>query len=133
MSKKSVSMTGVWHGLYSYPAYMEPVFFKATLISHGIGFSGMTHEAVVGFRDTPFTVTANLEGSVQGLSVDFKKAYDGSGGWTHFVMYAGFLSDDHNELEGTWTLPGDLSGRFMMMRGLRVTESLMRDVYEKVD
>jgi hypothetical protein len=129
---KKVDLTGIWHGLYSYPEYLEPVFYVATLISYGENFSGTTHEALVGRSGAPLTVFAGIDGSRTGAQVSFRKTYDGSSGWTHSLMYHGRLSGDHNEIEGLWIFPDGWSGRFMMIRGTGLSESVVREVYERV-
>jgi hypothetical protein len=125
------TLTGVWHGLYSYPRYSEPVYFMATIIQAGKHISGSTHEAVTGSRGAPLTAYAQLEGALDEAAVSFNKAYDGSGGWKHKVLYSGSLSEDRLEIEGEWHIPGDWSGRFLMIRKGGATEQMVRKVYEK--
>lgn len=126
------TLTGVWHGLYSYPAYQQPVFFVATLIASGPSFSGTTHEAAIGQTGAPLTLFANLSGSQAGTSVEFLKTYDGTGGWTHSVNYAGELNADLSEIEGTWTIASQWSGRFLMIRSKGISEEVVRRAYERV-
>ncbi len=128
----SVSLTGVWHGLYSYPGFAEPVYFVATLIQSGGSISGTIHEAEIGRNRAPLTLYASVSGSVDRPNVDFAKTYDGSGGWTHTVMYSGQLADDGSEIEGTWTIRGGWSGRFLMIRSRLASEAKAREVFEKV-
>jgi hypothetical protein len=125
------SLTGVWHGLYSYQAYMEPVYFVATLISFGQVFSGTTHEAAEGRSGAPLKSFAAVEGSLADSFVSFVKTYDGSAGRQHAVDYEGSLSGDGLEIEGTWTIPGDWSGRFLMIRNSGASEKAVRKVYER--
>jgi hypothetical protein len=129
---EATSLTGIWHGLYSYPEYLEPVFFVATLISHAAHFSGSTHEAIAGRKGAPLQVFAEVNGTVDGQHVSFKKRYDGSSGWSHSLMYEGILMDEHNEIEGHWIFSNAWSGRFMMIRGPGVGESVVRKVYEVI-
>jgi hypothetical protein len=60
------------------------------------------------------------------------KTYDGSGGWSHAVRYAGVLTDDHSEIEGTWTLPGGWSGRFLMVRSTGRSVEVARKAFERL-
>jgi hypothetical protein len=122
-------LTGIWHGLYSYPAYLEPVYFVATLISSGRGFSGTTHEAVTGRSGAPLMLFASLAGSQAGYSVTFSKTYDGSGGWCHTVGYDGILNATATEIEGRWTLPNAWSGRFLMIRAAGADETAVRKAF----
>lgn len=124
-------LTGVWHGLYSYPAALEPVYFVATLLDAGSSLHGSTHEAAIGRTGAPLTVTASVAGECEGGSVRFLKTYDGAGGWRHAVAYAGALSACGAEIEGRWSIPGDWSGRFLMLRSAGATESVVRRVFEQ--
>jgi hypothetical protein len=127
----NMSLTGIWHGLYSYPSYLEPVYFVATLISFGDSFSGTTHEAIEGRRSARLQVFASVDGSLSGNSVSFTKQYDGTANWTHAVNYDGTLSADRSEIEGRWTIGGEWSGPFLMIRGTKASESVVRKVFEK--
>ena len=129
MSRDAASMTGLWHGLYSYPAVLRPVFFVATLISHGSGFSGRIQEAARGTEGAPLVLGATVVGRAAAGTVEFTKSYEGA--WHHAVLYAGRLSADRTEIEGAWTIPGVWSGRFLMMRGERAEEAELRRAWEE--
>jgi hypothetical protein len=126
------SLTGQWHGLYSYPRYLEPVYFVATLVSLGTPFSGTTHEAAEGRDGAPLKSFALVDGELVGQDVSFLKTYDGSAERSHAIHYAGTLSGDGLEIEGTWSIPGDWSGRFLMIRNAGATEKVVRRAYERV-
>jgi hypothetical protein len=126
------SLTGQWQGLYSYPHYFEPVYFVATLVSLGAQFSGTTHEAAEGRAGAPLKSFALIDGALAGHAVSFSKTYDGSANRDHTISYEGTLSADGQEIEGTWVIPGDWSGRFLMIRNAGATEKVVREVYEKV-
>jgi hypothetical protein len=128
---ETTNLTGIWHGLYSYPVESAPVYFVSTIISAGGYVSGSTHEAVKGSRGAPLTVFAALDGSRQGHSIEFIKAYDGTGGWKHTVRYEGTLNDDATEIEGFWTLSSGWIGRFLMIRSRGMSEEIARKVYER--
>lgn len=125
------TLTGIWHGLYSYPRFLEPVYFVATLISHGDSFSGSTHEAVNGERGAPLQLFASIEGTGEGTAISFTKRYDGSNEWHHAVSYEGMLSTDGLEIDGEWNIAGDWSGRFLMIRNPGATETVIRRAFEK--
>lgn len=125
------SLTGLWSGLYSYPVQLRPVFFVASLISHGAGFSGLVQEAPESVPGTPVSVAASLHGTQALGRVEFTKTYDGTGGWRHAVLYAGRLSADRTEIEGRWRIPGSWGGRFLMVRGERAEEAAMREAFER--
>ncbi len=108
------NLTGVWHGLYNYPHDNKGVSFVATLIETGSMLSGTTHEPCrVG---PPGTLYATLTGVRRDRAVSFAKTYDGSNPFYRIVQYEGALSDDGNEIEGRWLVPGSWSGRFLMIR-----------------
>lgn len=136
MPDRKISMTGVWHGLYSYPMELQPIYFMATLIDHGRGFSGSTHEAEKGEDGFPLTLLATVDGTRIGREVHFTKTYDGSGGWSHAVSYEGHVDDQGLEIEGTWSIapspqgPG-AHGRFLMIRSSGASEKAVRQAYEK--
>jgi hypothetical protein len=125
------SFNGIWHGLYSYPRYFEPVYFVATLVSFGSGFSGTTHEALIGARGAPLKAFATVDGAREGDYVSFLKSYDGSGGMRHSVNYGGTLRADENEIDGAWSIAGSWSGRFLMIRNRGASEAAVRKVYEE--
>jgi hypothetical protein len=132
LSQNSTNLTAVWHGLYHYPQVLEPVYFVATILSFGQNFSGTTHEAVKGRRGAPLQLFASVDGIVEGRSVSFTKVYDGTANWKHAVQYSGELSADGTEIEGTWSIANTWSGTFLMIRGSQASESVVRQVFEKV-
>jgi hypothetical protein len=132
MNQNRSDLTAVWHGLYNYPQVLDPVYFVATILSSGQGFSGTTHEAVEGRRGAPLQLFANLDGVADGHSVSFTKVYDGTANWKHTVQYEGILSADGTEIEGTWSIQNTWSGTFIMIRGSHANESVVRKVFEKV-
>lgn len=132
MKDRKTNLTGVWHGLYSYERFREPVYFVATLIDSGSFVSGTTHESEIGERGAPLTLFAAIEGASAEGDVDFTKTYDGSGGWAHSVAYDGRLSADGTEVEGRWTIGRQAAGRFLMIRNSGASESVLREAFEKV-
>jgi hypothetical protein len=130
--KRGDDLTGVWHGLYSYPAYRDPVYFVATLIQSGRHLSGSTHEQDRGEDGAPLALFAAIEGTRGPGEVSFLKQYDGSGGWVHGVLYEGRVQGEGDEIEGRWSIPGDATGRFLMMRSPGATESVARKAFAKV-
>jgi hypothetical protein len=136
MTENSKNLTGVWHGLYSYQAYREPVYFVATLIDGGSFISGSTHESEIGETGAPLTLFASIDGSRSGNAIDFIKSYDGSAGWSHSVTYEGLLNADATEIEGTWVVVksetgAKASGKFLMIRSRGATETVVRHAFEK--
>lgn len=115
------NITGVWQGFYDYPGQVS-VPFTATLLDTGRQFTGSISEPCVIFGDGE-TLFATVAGSRDGSSVTFLKTYDGSNPAYTVVRYAGDLNGEATEIEGRWTVPGDWSGRFLMIRSGRSPES----------
>ncbi|MBI1405945.1 MAG: hypothetical protein GC145_07455 [Caulobacter sp.] len=112
----TANLTGVWNGLFSYPTAEEPGHFVATLLEAGPFLTGSTHEEGRYYSGETGTLIAAIDGEREGMTVYFDKTYDGSGGWNHLVRYQGVISDDWLEIEGRWQIPGEWSGRFLMIR-----------------
>src|SRR5712671_5791044 len=101
------SLTGVWHGIYSYPVAGAPVSFVATLIETASAVSGTTHEPC-GIGGSPAEILyATLSGRRQDSAVAFVKTYDGANPRYGPVAYEGTLSRDGTEIEGRWIVPGN--------------------------
>lgn len=122
------NLTGAWDGLYSYPNMLQPTAFKATLVESAAGLSGETQEVADAAFGPLFgdTLHATLTGWRGGRRVEFRKAYLGLGpqhGYHGPIRYAGTLSADGGEIEGTWDILG-WSGRFLMVRaGRKIAEA----------
>ena len=125
------NLTGVWHGLYTYP-HGQSVSFVATLIDSAGALSGSTHEPGAHGDAPAGTLYATLVGQRAGSTVTFRKIYEGEVPRYHAVDYAGTLNADATEVEGRWTIPGVWSGTFLMIRGARQEEAVTRKVSEKV-
>jgi hypothetical protein len=110
------NLTGVWHGLYTYPQ-QRSVSFVATLIETERWLSGSTHEPCVYGERPGATLLATVAGSRSGSAVTFVKTYDRNAGESFgIVNYEGTLSGDATEIEGRWSIPGVWSGKFLMIR-----------------
>jgi hypothetical protein len=125
------TLTGVWNGIYSYPIAHAPVSFVATLIDSGGTVSGTTHEpCAIGGRAGDI-LYATLLGSRQDSAIAFVKTYDGANPRYRTVAYEGTLSRDGTEIEGRWIVPGNWSGKFLMIRPAGKTEAIARTVFEQ--
>jgi hypothetical protein len=130
-ARASENLTGVWHGLYTYPGG-QPVSFVATLIETGSALSGTVHEPRVFGKGADATLYATLHGSRNGNAVTFVKTYDGAGApYDRAVSYDGTLSADATEIEGRWRIPGNWSGKFLMIRSAGRQEEVSRTVFER--
>src|SRR3974390_2469351 len=92
----TIYLTGVWLGLYSYPAVLDPVSFTATLIETATWLSGSTHEPSRFDRET---LIGNLFGSREGSFVQFTKTYDSpKRGYGNPVHYEGVVNEEADEI-----------------------------------
>jgi hypothetical protein len=119
-SPADVGLTGVWDGLFSYPRNLPAVPFTAVILEIGSAISGSIHEQPTHGRSAGQTLTAAIEGEHIGSMVRFLKTYDPAHK-THGlpIRYEGVLTPDGDEIEGRWTIPGNWSGKFLMMRSGR--------------
>lgn len=124
------NLTGIWHGLYSYPGGRPPVSFVATLIEAGSTVSGTTHEPCDTGGSPGDVLFATLLGRRQGSTVAFLKTYDGSNPYYSRVTYEGTLSADGTEIEGRWIVPGN-AGKFLMVRSAGKQEAVTRKAFER--
>jgi hypothetical protein len=135
--EREKSLTGVWHGIYTYLAEpeMPESHFIATIIDTGAHLSGTIHETMNTYRRGAVPANASLTGRHDGTSVSFVKAYDGTGNLRHSVAYAGQISADRLEVEGEWRIDsiyGVYRGRFIMIRSRGQTETPAVEVAEHV-
>jgi len=135
--EREKSLTGIWHGIYTYltePGIPES-HFVATVIDTGSHLSGTIHETMNTFDGGSVPANAALAGRHDGALVSFIKAYDGTGDQRHSVAYAGQLSADRLEIEGEWRIDsiyGVYRGRFIMIRSRGQTETPAAEVAEHV-
>jgi hypothetical protein len=118
---EEASLTGVWHGLYTYGShpFMPESHFVCVLIDNGGRLSGTIHEVMNQYRAAPTEAFALVDGAHCGGHVTFLKTYDGTGGVSHRVSYAGTLICDGEEVEGDWRIEGrhgPMTGHFLMIR-----------------
>ncbi len=126
------SLTGVWHGLYTYPHGCGSVSFVATLIETETWLTGSTHEPRVGGDQPGGMLYATLLGSRNGSAVTFVKTYDAAAGANYgTVTYEGTLSGDGTEIEGRWNIPGVWSGKFLMIRSQGTAATLGHKAFER--
>ena len=126
----AASLTGIWHGIYSYPIPRAPVSFVATLIETASAVNGTSHEPCTIHGSSNEILYATLLGNRQHSAVAFVKTYDGANPCYGTVAYEGTLSPDGTEIEGRWTVPGNWSGKFLMIRSAGQAEAVARTVFE---
>ena len=118
------NLTGVWEGLFNWPIRRPPTPFTAVLIDTGGVLSGSVHEIAQGGAFDGHELTAMLSGARSGASVRFTKAYERGPARFAPVAYDGALNADATEIDGTWTIKGRMSGRFLMIRSKRPEEAV---------
>ncbi|MEJ0060536.1 MAG: hypothetical protein WDM79_13610 [Terricaulis sp.] len=127
---KFTSLTGAWSGEYVYPYPMHGVTrvpFNARLVEKGIDLTGDTDEPNTFAPSSAPRLFATIVGTRGGSAVEFVKTLDGTGGVSHAIHYAGTADSDLTRIEGTWHIPGNWSGTFMMERaGLEASAAVSR-------
>ena len=127
MSAEQADLTGTWHPQFTYPRHRKPVFFVATLMESAGWIDGTTQEP----RPlTGRTLDAAISGRRSGSAVTFVKTYRNGPPWYGVVHYGGTLNADGTEVEGSWQISRDWSGRFLMIRGSGTEEAIARQVLE---
>jgi hypothetical protein len=118
------SLTGVWDGMFSYPRMLPPTTFTAVLFETGAVLSGTTHEISSHAQSAGRTLHASIEGVRSGADVRFTKVYEADSRAP--VDYVGLVNADATEIEGTWTIRGNWSGKFLMIRSGRQQQAETR-------
>lgn len=106
-------VTGVWYGRYDAELWDEENGFIAVLEEVRGAVSGVITE-----RDThgrPGLRRAVVSGTRDGATVRWVKQYDGTGGHTHAINYAGQIDAEGTEVTGIWRQRIG-RGRFVMER-----------------
>ena len=125
----SVDLSGEWIGIYNYPHSAPPTEFRASLRDHGGLVTGETTEP----SPKGGTLHAVIEGRREGGRLHFTKLYDDLEFSTDPIRYEGRVEPSGDEIEGKWTIPGILSGTFLMVRGPGAEETLEEQVSEEVE
>ncbi len=110
-----LDLTGAWSGLYHLPASREPVFFDAMLAEAESWLTGSTTETVT-LAGRRHVLGASLQGRRAGRLITWLKIYDGAVPGYDTVHYEGGINEDATEIEGKWSIPGNWSGKFLMIR-----------------
>lgn len=123
-------LSGQWSGIFNYPALYPPNSFEATIRDCAGAISGVINQPGE-FFEPPGTVQhAVIEGSREGSTLVFIKIYDDLNRPT--PHYHGVIEPGGDEIEGEWTIPGDWSGTFLMIRGARASEAVEKQASVKV-
>jgi hypothetical protein len=107
-------LSGQWAGIFNYPAEFPPNSFEATIRDSAGLITGLITQPREVF-DLPGPARhAVIEGSRQGDRLAFVKIYDDLD--RPSPHYRGVIQPGGDEIEGEWTIPGDWSGTFLMIR-----------------
>lgn len=123
-------LSGEWRGIFNYPgAAGPPTEFTATLNDVGGVLTGETAEPSL----YGGTLAARLDGRHTGSAVTFAKLYEETreGGYDS-VAYEGEVDVEGLEITGRWTIPGNWSGTFIMVRDKGVEEDIEATAEEEV-
>ena len=123
-------LSGQWSGIFNYPSMFPPNSFEATIRDVGGVITGLITQPREVFDAPGAPRQAVIEGSRSGPTLSFVKIYDDLERPT--PHYHGTIQPGGDEIEGEWTIPGDWSGTFLMIRGSGAGESVERRVSEKV-
>jgi len=113
----ALNLSGHWQGQYSYVGRQkEPVPFSANLNESNSWLDGLIEEVGTAAEARGRPIAATVQGRRTGRSVTWIKIYHGSFRLYDAVQYAGEVSEDGQEIEGSWTIHGNSRGRFLMLR-----------------
>lgn len=107
-------LTGEWSGIYNYPSLYPPNTFEASIRDAGGVITGVIRQPGEFFEKSGIHQHAVIEGSRACNLVRWVKIYDDLSRAT--PHYRGTVHPDGNEIDGTWRIPGDWSGTFLMIR-----------------
>jgi hypothetical protein len=123
-------LSGEWSGIYNYPAHYPPNSFEAVIRDAGGAISGVIRQPGEFFEPPGTFQHAVIEGSREGSLLRFVKIYDDLSRPT--PHYRGTIQPGGDEIEGEWTIPGDWSGTFLMIRGGKAEAEMELEVGEKI-
>ena len=123
-------LSGQWTGIYNYPSLYPPNQFEATIRDSGGIVAGMISQPGEFFEPAGTVQHAVIEGSHNRSTLSFVKIYDDLARPT--PHYQGIIQPGGDEIEGEWTISGDWSGTFLMVRGARAAAAIERKISEKV-
>lgn len=123
-------LTGEWSGIYNYPALYPPNNFEASIRDAGGIITGVIRQPGEFFEQAGIHQHAVIEGSREGNLVRWVKVYDDLNRPT--PHYQGTVHPDGDEIDGTWHIPGNWSGTFLMVRRRKEQAKEARKVAEKL-
>jgi hypothetical protein len=125
-----VDLPGEWSGIYNYPSLYPPNSFEASIRDSGGIVTGVIRQPGEFFEPAGTMQHAVIEGSRDGGTVRFVKMYDDLSRPT--PHYSGTIQPGGDEIEGEWTIPGDWSGTFLMVRAGRAKAKEALEIGEEI-
>ena len=123
MSEAKLNLSGIWHGRYFYPVNRSPVPFVATMSDIDAWLTGTIEEKGTAGEARGVAMSASIEGRRTGRAVTWLKLYDGRFHHYDSVRYEGDINEDGTEISGRWSIPGNWSGTFLMIRPSGIGET----------
>ena len=132
MSKPAADfdLSGHWRGIYNYPRDLPPNMFEAVIRDSGGHIAGEISQPGEVFEPQGLVRTAMIDGRREGGHLTFVKYYDDPDRPT--PHYRGTVQPGGDEIHGEWTIPGDWSGTFIMIRSSGSGAAAERKVEEEV-
>ena len=117
MTKRRSTLTGSWSGAYRYPTdELSEVVFNAQIEERDGAFIGSVQEPNAHEPELEVSVlTADIEGTRNGLSIAFTKFYGAEAELDFAIRYEGEADEALTRIDGIWINP-DWSGTFFMTR-----------------
>jgi hypothetical protein len=110
MDTSAADLGGSWQGQYSYSDARTAVPMSIDLSESNGQISGRTTEPNTFGDSSAAQLFTKISGYHSGNRIQFVKTYDGTGGQTHSVNYAGTIVPSGTKITGTWTLQGVFGG-----------------------
>jgi hypothetical protein len=108
------SVSGDWIGFYTLPDGTPPTRFDAALLERAGKITGSIEEVDEHWGNGHLVST--VDGTRTGQAIRFAKFYDSGDEAFDTVVYEGVIDAEGTEISGTWQVPEDWSGTFIMTR-----------------
>ena len=131
-TSKAEDLTDTWQGRFSFPRLYEPVSFTARIEHTDDTVLGSVEELGVRGAAAGKRLTSTITGTAIGGAVTFLKTYDAFAAGYDAVHYAGTVGDGGLEISGVWTIPGNWSGTFLMIRSRGLELALSKTRVERI-
>jgi hypothetical protein len=128
--EREQDLSGKWSGIYHYPSLFPANSFEAEIRDEGGLITGIITQPREFFERPGPPQQAVIEGRRDGSTLRFVKFYDDLN--RPSPHYRGTVRPGGDEIDGEWTIIGDWSGTFLMIRGAGKEAAIERQVGETV-